>query len=287
MAAPRDLRSGTFGNGMDFLTWGNGPRTLLFLPGGPGSAVPSGVLSRMSRRWFEPFVEAGYAVWYVTRRRSMPEGHRVEDMAADYAHVISEELGGRADLVVGESFGGMIALYVAALHGDSWGHVAVVVAAAEVSDWGKQVDSRLAAALARGDTAGFGAAFAEYALPGERARWVRRIVGPWIGRSLLSGRSYPPADLAVETAAEISFDARPVLARIEKPVLLISGDRDRFFPREVVEETARLIPGCTLVLYEGQGHMRVAASRRVAPDVLAHVDRTGTAPPDGRPSTGL
>lgn len=273
VAGARDPRSGSFGNGMDFLTWGDGPRTLLFMPGGPGSAVPSGALARLSRRWFAPYVEAGYAVWYVTRRRGMPEGHSVEDMAADYAQVISEELGGRVDLVVGESFGGMIALYVAALHGDSWDHLAVVVAAAQVSDWGKQVDSRVAAALARGDTAGFGAAFAEYALPGERARWVRRLVGPWIARSLLSGRRYPPADLAVEAAAEISFDARPVLARTEKPVLLISGDRDRFFPREVVEETARLIPDCTLVLYEGQGHARVASSRRVAPDVLAHVDR--------------
>jgi pimeloyl-ACP methyl ester carboxylesterase len=258
---------------MDFLTWGDGPRTLLFMPGGPGSAVPRGAMARMTRRWFAPFVEAGYAVWYVTRRRGMPEGHRVEDMAADYAYVIAEELGGRVDLVVGESFGGMIALYLAALHSDSWDHLAVVVAAAEVSDWGKQVDSRLADALTRDDTAGFGAAFAEYALPGEGARWVRRLVGPWIGRSLLSGKNYPPSDLAVEIAAEMSFDARPVLARTEKPVLLISGDRDRFFPREVVEETARLVPDCTLVLYEGQGHMGVASSRRVAPDVLVHVDR--------------
>ena len=61
---------------------------------------------------------------------------------------------------------------------------------------GKQVDSRLSAALARGDTLGFGMAFAEYVLPGDRSRWVRRLVGPWIGRSLLSGKNYPPADLS-------------------------------------------------------------------------------------------
>ena len=45
----------------------------------------------MSRRWFDPFVEAGYAIWYVTRRRNMPTGHSIEDMADDYAHVISED----------------------------------------------------------------------------------------------------------------------------------------------------------------------------------------------------
>jgi len=273
MASLRGLRSGTFANGMDFLTWGSGPKALLFIPGGPGSAIPKGMMSQMSRRWFGPFVEAGYAIWLVTRRRNMPTGHTVADMADDYAHVISEDLGGRVDLVVGESYGGMIAQYLAALHGESWGHVAIVVAAAEVSDWGKEVDSRLSSALARGDTVGFGMAFAEYPLPGERSRWARRLVGPWIGRGLLSGKNYPPADLLVEIEAEMSFDSRPALPRIEAPVVLLCGDRDRFFPTDVVEETVRLIPDCTLVRYEGQGHMKVATSRRVAHDVLAFVNR--------------
>ena len=272
MARRQQLRSGSFANGMEFLTWGGGPKTLLFLPGGPGSGLPRGMLARMSRRWFDPFVESGYAVWHVTRRRNMPEGHGVEDMADDFAQVISEELGGRVDLVVGESYGGMIAQYLAANHGDSWRHLAIVVAAAEVSDWGKEVDSRLAAALARRDTAGFGAAFAEYALPGARSGWARRLLGPWIGRSLLSGKDYPPSDLAVEIAAEVAFDSRPVLPRIGRPVLLVCGDSDRFFPREVVEETVRLIPDCTLVVYEGQGHMKVATSSRVVQDVLAFVN---------------
>jgi len=273
MASQRGLRSGTLANGMEFLTWGSGPKTLLFMPGGPGSAIPNGVLSQMSRRWFEPFVDAGYAIWHVTRRRNMPDGHSIEDMADDYAHVISEEFGGRVDLVVGESYGGMIAQYLAALHGESLGHVAIVVAAAEVSDWGKQVDSRLSSALSRGDTVGFGMAFAEYVLPGERSRWARRLVGPWIGRGLLSGKNYPPADLLVEIEAEISFDARPVLPRIESPVVLISGDRDQFFPIEVIEETVGLIPDCTLVRYEGQGHMKAATNKRVAHDVLAFIER--------------
>ena len=80
MSAPR---TGTFPNGMDFSTWGDGPKTLLFLPGGPGSAVPTGLFARMSRGWFDPFVQEGYAIWYVTRRRNMPEGHSVGHMADD------------------------------------------------------------------------------------------------------------------------------------------------------------------------------------------------------------
>ena len=117
-------------------------------------------------------------------------------------------------------------------------------------------------------------AFAEYAIPGDRSRWVRRLMGPWLGRSLLSGKNFPPGDLLVETEAELSFDARSVLPRIDAPVMLLCGDRDRFFPQALVDETVRLIPDCTLVRYEGQGHMKVATSRRVAHDVLAFVNRS-------------
>lgn len=259
---------------MDFLTWGDGPKTLLFIQGGPGSALPKGMTARISRRWFGPFTEAGYTVWVVTRRRNMPHGHTIADMADDYAVVISERLDGRVDLVVGESYGGMIAQYLAAQHGEGLSHLAIVVAAAEVSDWGRGVDSRLAAAIARGDTVGAGMAFAEYAIPGERGRWIRRLTGPWIGRSLLSEKNYTRADLLVETQAEIAFNSRQALPSIRVPVLLLCGDQDRFFPSEVVDETVRLIPNAALVKYEGQGHMKTATSARVAHDILAWVDRS-------------
>ena len=169
----------------------------------------------------------------------------------------------------------MVAQHLAARAGPMFGHVALVVSAAEVSAWGKAVDSRLAAAIARGDRVGTGMAFAEYVVPGERGRWLRRLVGPWIGRSLLSGKSFPTSDLLIETEAEMSFDARADLANIRAPVVLLCGDRDRFFPPDLVDQTVALIPRSTLVRYEGKGHMAVASSSRVAHDVLAFVDREG------------
>ena len=258
---------------MEFLTWGAGPKTLLFIQGGPGSALPTGLSARVSQRWFDPFLDAGYAVWIVTRRRNMPPGHTVADMAGDYAGMISEEFGGHVDLLVGESFGGMVAQHLAGRTGVTFGHVALVASVAGVSAWGKTVDSRLAAAIARGDRVGTGMAFTEYVLPGERSRWLRRLVGGWMGRSLLSGKSYPASDLLVETEAEMSFDARPVLPLIAAPVLVVCGDRDRFFLPDVVDGTVSTIPDCTLDRYEGKGHVAVASSRRVPRDVLAFVSR--------------
>ena len=257
---------------MEYLTWGTGPKTLLFIQGGPGSVVPKGGMSlRMFRRMLDPYAKAGYAVWVVTRRRHMPAGHTIADMADDYAQVISQESGGRVNLVVGESYGGLIGQYLAAFHPGSFGHMAMVVAGlAAVPDWGADVDSRWGAALARGDTAGAGTVAAEYLLPGKSARWVRRLIGPLFGRFMFAGFDCPPGDILVESQAEEAFDSRAVLPRIQAPVLLICGDRDRFIPRDVVEETAKLIPGCTLIWHKG-GHLRVGSSRRVADDVLAFV----------------
>ena len=58
--------------------------------------------------------------------------------------------------------------------------------------------------------------------------------------------------------------------------MLVTGDRDQFFPMEVVEETVRLIPDCTLVVYEGQAHVKAATNKRVAHDVLAFINRRRT-----------
>ena len=224
------------------------------------------------RRLLAPYVKAGFAVWIVGRRRHMTPGHTIADMADDYAQVFTEEFGGRVDLVVGESYGGMIAQYLAAFHPGSFGHIALVVTAAEASHWCKDLTSRMAAALARGGRGGARTAVAEALLPGERMRWVRRLTGPLTGRLMLPKDN--PGDVVIEAQALNAFDSRAVLPRIPVPVLLLCSDRDVFFPKDVIAETAGLIPDCTLIWYEGQGHPKVAfASRRVAHDVLAFASR--------------
>jgi pimeloyl-ACP methyl ester carboxylesterase len=270
-ATVQEPRRGTFPNGMEYLTWGDGPRTLLSILGGPGSFVPTGMLARMLVRQSRPYVAAGYRVWIVTRRRDMPAGHGLADMADDYAQVIAEELGGRVDLVVGESFGGMVAQYLAARHPQRLERLGLVVAGCEASEWGKDVDTRMATALARKDAAGSGTAFAEYFLPGDRMRWPRRLLGPLVGRALFADEPCPPGDVLTELRAETSCDSRAVLPTVRVPVLIVSGSRDRFFPPATIEETAALIPDCTVVRYEGKGHLGTGTDKRVAADVLAFV----------------
>jgi pimeloyl-ACP methyl ester carboxylesterase len=262
-------QAGTFSHGMEYLRWGAGPRTAVFLPGGPGSSVPTGMWRRAAARWFAPFLAAGFTVWQTTRARHMPAGHGVADMADDVARLLDDEFGGTVDLVVGESFGGMIAQELAGRHPACTRALALVVTGCEVSPWGKEVDRRLAAALRRGDRTAAGEAFAEYVLPAPALRPVRRVLAPLVVRGLLDAT--PTGDLLVEVESELTFDSRAVLPTIQAPTLLVCGDQDRFFPPPVVRETAQLIPDCSLVWYSGAGHVRAASSSRVADDVLAFV----------------
>lgn len=261
--------SGTTENGMEYVTWGDGPKTLLFIQGGPGSDVPKGrVALGMTKLMFKPYVAAGYTIFIVTRRRHMPFGYTVADMADDYFHLITENLGGKADLVVGESYGGMIAQYLAALHPQCLEHLALVATGSRLSSWSDEIDARLIAALEHGDMRGAAGIFSESLLPGRSMRALRRLLAPVLAR-----RMVPTDDVLIETRADLTYDARPVLPTIQVPVLLVCGDRDRFFTREIVEETAALIPGCKLVWKAGKGHVGTASSRRIPYDVLAFVNR--------------
>jgi pimeloyl-ACP methyl ester carboxylesterase len=206
----------------------------------------------------------------------MPAGHTVSDMGADCARFIEDHVGAPVDLLLGESYGGMIAQHLAAEHPEVARRVVLLVAASTVTAEGTDIDVRWARARAEGRDAEAGAVFLEYLLRGPRAAPVRRLLGPLAGR-LFSGSQVPSRDLLVEADAEAEFDARPVLPRIGVPVLLLCGDRDRFFSRESVLETCAAIPDCTLVWYRGKGHMRAASSRRVPQDVLAWVRRLDAA----------
>lgn len=98
------------------------------------------------------------------------------------------------------------------------------------------------------------------------ARW---LLGEFMGRSMY-GTTHPyfANDVMVEAEAGVAFDARPILPNITIPVLLVCGDQDPYYPKEIYQETARLIPDCTLRMYEGKGH---EVDKGLTEDVLAFV----------------
>jgi pimeloyl-ACP methyl ester carboxylesterase len=274
--------TGMFQNGMAYVRWGTGPKTLLWIPGGPGNTVPSGMRLSMLLGATRPLVEDGYTLWVVARKQNMPKGHAMADMAEDYAGMIADELGGKVDLVVGVSYGGIIGFYLAARHPDRFDHIALVGAAYDAREEGKRLDYDFARLMSEGRKSEAGALmFRDYMAPGLRVPGVARVIGALMVRQMF-GTTHPyfASDMMVEAEAEMAFDAREVLPDIRVPVLLVCGDEDRYISKELYEETARLIPDCTLRMYEGIGHVGAVRDERFPRDVLDFVRQRPAVQPE-------
>lgn len=269
---------GMFRNNMAYTRIGTGSRTILSVPGGPGNCLPTGLMETMALKMFEPFLADDYSVWFVTRRLDMPPGHTIEDMADDYAQLIRDEFRGQVDVYLGISYGGAIGIYLAANHPDRFGHIVLVGIGYEISEERKQLDYSFAKKLSEGKRSEAGMIVADDMLAKSWLRrfpWIKKVIGPPMGLFMFGGRKhrYFSQDVLTEAEAELIFDARDVLPMIEVPVLLIGGDRDDYFPRHILEDTASLIPNCTLRLYEGKSHEGAISDKRMARDALHFISR--------------
>jgi pimeloyl-ACP methyl ester carboxylesterase len=225
----------------------------------------------MRRAFCRPFLEQGYTVWWVTRRQNMPAGYSFADMADDYGQLIADEFDGRVDVVVGMSTGGQIGFYLAARHPDRAGHFVIATAGYQDGERAKAILLPSARLLSEGKIGEATALMTSDMFPS----WPRpavRALAELMGRSMYGGAHQHFAnDVLVEAEAEWACDAREVLPRIPVPVLLVCGDRDPWCPRDIYEETARLIPTCTLVMYAGKAHEDVLTDSRFGRDVAAFI----------------
>ena len=264
--------TGMFSNSMAYARWGDGPRTLLMIPGGPGNAMAGGWFLRFAAGPILPLLDEGFSVWMVARKQNMPDGHTVEDMAADYAELIRADFDGKVDVVFGASYGGIIAQYIAANHPETFAHIVVALAACEVKN--SDVDYAYAFSLSQGRDAEAGAIMINSLYPGLPFSWMAGLGGRFLARLLTSTEhEYFRKDVLTEAEAEVAFDSRAALPRIEVPVLLINGSEDGYFPMDIIEETAQLIPDCTSKIYEGKNHVQAAMDKRLATDTLEFVNR--------------
>ena len=103
-----------FPNGMAYIRWGTGPKTLFWIVGGRPS-VPIGLRVASIPFVLRPFAQAGYTCWLVNRKRDMPEGYTIADMAEDHAALIADELGGGWTSSLPRIWG-WIGFYLAARH---------------------------------------------------------------------------------------------------------------------------------------------------------------------------
>jgi pimeloyl-ACP methyl ester carboxylesterase len=157
-------------------------------------------------------------------------------------------------VLVGNSFGGAVALRVAAVAPERVSALALISAPAPGIDPSPELEEIWAAeesALEQGDVDGAVAAVVDaWTLPDAPAELRERV-------AIMQRRAYDmQADADDVSEAEDPVEADPdVLKRLEMPALVAVGARDRPDFRQGAEQLAATLPNARLEVIDGAGHL--------------------------------
>jgi pimeloyl-ACP methyl ester carboxylesterase len=237
------------------LAMGSGP-PLLYLAGlSPVAGVAPDGSRHMEQGAIESLAKTGRRVLYVNRRRGLPRGMTMAEIAAEHAEGIRATFGAPVD-ILGLSTGGSIAQQLAADHPDAVRRLALVSTGCRLDGLGRRMQRQVAARIRTGAERRALAVFAAGLVPPRRGRLAAAAVAAILGPRRLSGGARDLGDLATTIEAEDAFDLAD-LAPIRAPTLIVGGADDRFYTPELLRETAALIEGSRLELVPGRGHITV------------------------------
>jgi pimeloyl-ACP methyl ester carboxylesterase len=202
------------------------------------------VMDNLSSFYFtlaNPVAERADVVLYDLRGHGMSErpstGYAVGDFVADL-HGLLGELGiARADLV-GNSFGGLLALAFASAHPDRVGKLALIDAHTGTDGWAAQMTATLGL---QGDA---------------RDAKIAESFQSWLGRhsERKRNRLAQAAKALVEGTSLVADlrDSPPLSLSIDAPTLALYGENSDV--RAHGEALAKQLPSCTLELFPGCSH---------------------------------
>jgi len=270
------VREGTLTGGLTYITFGNGPPLVVFPGLGPSNANPTGLLLRFEMGWLSPLART-FRVYRINRKVGLAPHTTMADLASHYATAIEDRFEG-AIHILGFSTGGSIAQQFAADRPELVRRLVLAGTACRLGPVARDAQRRHAQFAASGQYRRSLAALAPTITRSARSALVQRLAGSamWLAAPLGGmGPNWDPSDMIVTVEAEDAFDASDRLGEISSPTLVIGGERDPCYSRELFEETTRGIPDARLFIYEGRGHGGTVTDRRFARDVKAFLVAAG------------
>lgn len=252
------LERGTFA-GVPYAALGAG-RPLVVLPGlSPMTGVDSDRLVTGSLAPVRSLAGRRRLV-VLNRWPGLPRDLTMAALARGHADAIREGFAGEPVDVLGVSTGGSIAQQLAAEHPDVVRRLVLLSTGCRLGPVGRRDQARVAELLRSGAlraacrAAGAGLVPPPLKPLGAVAGWLaaNRVLGP------------PPAsaDLLATLDAEDAFDLAHCDDPIRAPTLIVAGGRDRFYGRDLLDQTQQLIPGSTVYVRPRRGHVTVTFDRR-------------------------
>src|SRR5215203_3592810 len=217
-------------------------------------------------------------VYRINRKVGLAPGTTMADLASHYAAAIEDSFEG-AIPILGFSTGGSIAQQFAADHPDLVRRLILAGTACRLGPMVRDAQRRHAQFAASGQ---YRRSLATLAPTLTGSALGQRLAGAamWLAAPLGGmGPYWDPSDMIATVEAEDAFDASERLGEIRAPTLVIGGERDPCYSRELFAETARGIPDARLFIYEGRSHGGTVTDRRFARDITAFLVAAGRSAP--------
>jgi len=243
-----NVESGLIGDGVPYIRGGSGQREAVVFFG----------VNALFRR-LDQTANPGRYARHISR---LLPGHKVtilgyarssfEEIVRDMATAIRTP----PDVVMGMSLGGFVAMRFAAQHPELVRRLVLLVSAHRFSPSGLRMMGRQFEALERGD---FRTLVRENALLFRRPwyNWLVRLK-LWKDGNQLAANFRDPAAILRDYRQLFGPDFKNNAEygrRIVSPTFVIGGTADQLFDRRASEETAGLIPGAQIHLFERETHM--------------------------------
>lgn len=237
----------------------SGPALVVFT----GSELEHQPPSNMARQGFLVGLKRlvkGYTVYLLSRKPNLPKGYTAQAMSDDFAEMIRCEIGTPVH-ILGMSSGGSSAMHFAVDHARLVNKLVLAMTAHELNPYGKEV-ARIwrDLALAQDWPALYERMGVDVA-EGSTPEWVTRLMMRIFGKLLL-GTPKSGSDFAIVLDSDINLDVVDKLPCIQKPTLVIGGEKDPFYGADAIRQTARLIPKAELCLLKNGGHAVVKTQTR-------------------------
>ncbi|MBD3191249.1 MAG: alpha/beta fold hydrolase [Candidatus Heimdallarchaeota archaeon] len=245
---------GITSNDIDYVRFGSGQKEMIIFWGGPGNILPRGFIFGQFTKGFQTFCEA-FTISIVSRKRNLTRGYTTEKMSDDYAEMIKSDFDGHVDIIIGYSYGGMIAQHFGADHPDLVDKIIFLGATHKTTEEGEELDTKFAEFLSEGKKARAFVAIAGAISPPGFARFMMKallfLIGPFI--PLPKYKSFSQ-DVIIENNAALAHDSFSKLSEITIPTLILVGDKDFYFTTESAKEFDQLLPNSKLKIFEDCGH---------------------------------
>jgi 3-oxoadipate enol-lactonase len=182
---------------------------------------------------------------------STPVGGGLAEVADRMAEAVRDAAGGSEAIVLGNGYGGFVALQMAIRHPDIATRLILADCGAAFSEEGRQAFRNMAAASkAKGLSAITDVA-------------MRRLFAPEFQEThpdLMRDRREAflrtdPDVLQAACAALAELDLRPQLGQVKVPVLVLVGEHDEATPPPMSRELAALLPNARLKILSGCAHV--------------------------------